>query len=65
MTGDRDAGARRALMEVDKQSADQGQRGDAAAKINAWLHPFDWQDLLLITIPIATTVLTMWWDAPW
>ena len=63
MTGDLDAGARRALMEVNKQFADQGQREGAAAKVNVRNHPFDWWDLLLFVMPIATTVFVIFWEA--
>jgi hypothetical protein len=59
MTGDPDAGARRAPVEVNKLFADQGQREDAAAKADVRNHPFDWWDLLLIVMPIAAIVSTM------
>jgi hypothetical protein len=63
MTGDLDAGARRALMEVNKQVADQGQREDAAGKASAWYHPFDWRDLLLFMMPVTAIVIAMFWGA--
>jgi hypothetical protein len=60
MTGDLDAGARRALIEANKQFADQQQREDAAAKVHVRNHPFDWWDLFLFAMPIATIVFAMW-----
>jgi hypothetical protein len=63
MTGDLDAGARQALVEVNGQVADQGQRDDAAAKAGAWYHPFDWRDLLLLVMPVTATVIAMLWQA--
>ena len=63
MTGGLDAGARRALTEVSKQLADQGQRNDATATADVRNHPFDWWDLLLFVMPIATIVFTQFWEA--
>ena len=60
-----------ALVELNKQvagqegRADQAQEKDAAPESNDRRHPFDWWDFLLLMTPIATVVLTMWWDAPW
>jgi len=60
-----------ALVELNKQvadqegRADQAQEKDAARQTNDRHHPFDWWDFLLLMMPIATVVLTMWWDAPW
>src|SRR5262245_26556046 len=62
MTGDPDAGARQAPADVNKQFTKQEQRKDAAAKMNAWYHPFNWWDLLLFMTPIAIIALSMWWD---
>jgi hypothetical protein len=36
-------------------------REEASGKIDV----FDWWDFLLILMPIAMIVLTMWWDASW
>jgi hypothetical protein len=63
MTGNRNAGARRALTEVSKPFADQGQREGAAAKVDVRSHSFDWWDLLLFAMPIATIVFAMFWEA--
>jgi len=41
----------------------QEQREDAAAKTGVRRHPFDWWDLLLIMMPVATIVLAMWLEA--
>jgi hypothetical protein len=60
-----------ARVELNKQVAAQERRAgqapeeDAARETNAWRRPFDWWDFVLIMMPIATVVLTMWWDAPW
>ena len=60
-----------ALVELNKQAAvqavraDQAQEKDAAPESNDRRHPFDWWDFVLFTMPIATVVLTMCWDAPW
>ena len=58
-----------ALVELNKQVAGQEGRADqaqdAARETNDRHHPFDWWDFLLLMTPIATVVLTMWWDAPW
>ena len=51
----------RALTEVSKPFADQGQREGAAAKVDVRSHPFDWWDLLLFAMPIATIVFAMFW----
>ncbi|MGD9714303.1 MAG: hypothetical protein AB7V46_19905 [Thermomicrobiales bacterium] len=62
MTGDRDPGARQALLEVSQQhSAIQGQREDAAADVAVPNHPFNWWDLLLVVMPVATIVFAMLW----
>ena len=57
-----------ALVELNKQLAGQEGRADqaqdAARETNDRRHPFDWWDFLLLMTPIATVVLTMWWDAP-
>jgi hypothetical protein len=63
MTSDLDAGARRALIEVNKEVADQQQREDAAAKVDVRNHPFDWWDLFLFVMPIATIVFAMFSEA--
>lgn len=63
MTGDLDAGDRRALTEVNKQFADEQQREDAAAKMDMRNHPFDWWDLLLFAMPIAAIVFATFWEA--
>jgi hypothetical protein len=63
MTGDLDGEARPTLVEVNKQVADQGRREDAAAKVNVRNHPFDWWDLLLFAMPIATIVFAMFSEA--
>lgn len=63
MTGGLDAGARRALREVNKQLPDQGQREDAAANVDVRNHPFDWWDLFLFVMPIAIIVFAMFWEA--
>jgi hypothetical protein len=63
MTGNVNAGARRALTEVGKPFADQGQREGAAAKVDVRSHSFDWWDLLLFAMPIATIVFAMYWEA--
>jgi hypothetical protein len=63
MTGDPDAGARRAPMDVNKEVADQGQREDAAAKVVVRSHPFSWWDLVLFVTPVAIVVIGMFWEA--
>jgi len=63
MTGNLDAGARRVPLEVNKQVADQGQREDAAAKVDVRNYPFNWWDLLLFMMPIATIAFAMFWEA--
>mgnify|MGYP003575132032 FL=1 len=60
MTGEVDAATRRAPVGVNEQLTGQEQRQDAAVKANAWYHPFDWWDLLLLIVPIAIIVLTAW-----
>lgn len=50
-------------MEANKQVADQGPREDAAATVDVRNHPFDWWDLLLIMMPVATVAFTMFWEA--
>lgn len=41
----------------------QEQREGATVKASAWYHPFDWRDLLLFAMPVATIVLAMFWEA--
>jgi SHS2 domain-containing protein len=63
MTGELDAGARRALMEVNKEVADQQRREGTVAKMDMRNHPFDWWDLLLFVMPIASIVFVMFSEA--
>lgn len=64
MTGNLDAGSQQALVvEVNKQFTGQEQREDATAKVDVRNHPFDWWDLLLIAMPIATIAFAMFSEA--
>ena len=64
MAGNLDAGSQQAfVVEVKKQFNGQEQQEDAAAKTDVRHHPFDWWDLLLFMIPVATIVFAMWSEA--
>ena len=47
----------------EQQFAGQGQRENAATKVDARNRPFGWWDLLLFVMPIATIVFAMFWEA--
>lgn len=63
MTGEIHSGTRRSPVEANKQLAGEKQREDAAVKVSAWHHPFDWRDLLLFMMPVATIAFAMFWEA--
>ena len=63
MTSEIHAGTRRSPVGVNKQLTGQEQREDAVVKVSAWYHPFDWRDLLLFTMPVATIVFAVFWEA--
>jgi hypothetical protein len=51
------------FVELNKQFADQRQRENAAGNADVRNHPFDWSDVLLIVMPVATMVFAMFWAA--
>jgi hypothetical protein len=64
MAGNLDAGSQQALVvEVNKQFTGQEQQEDAGAKVDVRHHPFDWWDLLVFMMPVATIVFAMWFEA--
>jgi hypothetical protein len=50
-------------FDVEKPGAAQEQQEDAAVKMDVRHHPFDWWDLLLFMVPVATIVFAMWCEA--
>lgn len=65
MTGNLEAGSQQAPVEMGMQftGREKGKDAPAEAKVNPWYHPFDWWDFVLLFVPIAIIVFSMWWDA--